>query len=317
MTPARIATFMLALYLAAPAQAGVDVVATIKPLHSIAASVMAGIAEPRLLVSGTSSPHSFALKPSDAAALKTAQVIVWIGPELETALERVIGNLSDPDALMTVMDLEGLRLLEAREGGLWGGHDHGHQSHGVAGQSGGTRTTAQRREEHDPHVWLDPENAGVIAGALAIRLAKLDGANAARYLSNAAAFKERLKALDGELATVLSPLHDKPYVVYHDAYRYFEHRYGLQPAGAITVSPDRQPGARRVAEIRRTIADREAACVFSEPQFEPKLQKRLLEGTSARAGILDPLGAGLPAGQDLYFSLMRGLANALTACLGR
>lgn len=303
-----------------------EVVASIKPLHSIASSVMLGAGAPRLLVSGSASPHAFALKPSDAAALKSAALVLWIGPELESALEKPLATLVRPRAIMTVLDLPGLKVVEAREGGVWAGHAHdgnvpGHMDHDHHKQAHAHGRTADGAEtpgkEHhrDPHIWLDPANARVIANAFAEALARLEPANAALYRANAAAFAERLEALEREIEEAVGPLRGKPYVVFHDAYRYFEDRFGLEPAGAIAISPDRQPGARRVSEIRDTIIARKAACVFAEPQFEPRLQRRLVEVTGAKAGVLDPLGAELAKGPELYFSLMRNLTANLADCL--
>lgn len=295
-----------------PARAlAADVVVTIKPLHSLAASVMQGVGAPRLLVSGAASPHSFALRPSDAAALRKADLIVWVGPELETALEKSLSTLAKPGSVLPVLELPGLRLLEAREGGVWDEHAHGHDT-GHEHKDGHAR---DHDHHEDPHVWLDPANAKVIAMAVAGELARIDPANAGRYRANAEALGGRLDALHEELAARTKPLHGIGYIVFHDAYQYFEARYGLEPAGSITVSPDRQPGARRVTEIRDTIVKRKVRCVFAEPQFEPRLQQRLVEATGAKAGVLDPLGAALPEGPALYFTLMRGLATALSECL--
>ncbi|MGE3625841.1 MAG: zinc ABC transporter substrate-binding protein ZnuA [Hyphomicrobiales bacterium] len=322
------AAICLSLFLPVRAHAA-DVVVTIKPLHSIAAAVMQGAGTPRLLVSGAASPHTFALKPSDANALKSADLIVWVGEDLETALERPLESLAKPEAVLTLIDLPDMRLLEAREGGVWAEHDHGHSGHGHekhekhAGHGHGKKEKhhhhghghAHDADHHDdPHIWLDPANAKVIASALAQALSRVDPANAGLYRANAEALSARLDGLDRELAEATKPLQDMAYIVFHDAYQYFEARYGLQPAGSITVSPDRQPGARRVTEIRDAIVKRKARCVFAEPQFEPKLQQRLVETTGARAGVLDPIGAALPEGPDLYFTLMRNLAASLAAC---
>ncbi len=169
--------------------------------------------------------------------------------------------------------------------------------------------------EYDPHLWLDPRNAALIADGLAAVFGKARPEQAAAFAANAVKLKQRLSALDAELKSELAGMENARFVVFHDAYHYFEERYGLHAAGSITVSPERQPGVARLSAIRAKIADAQSACIFSEPQFEPKLVSRLVEGTAARTGTLDGLGARLPEGPDLYFTMMRNLAGSLKACL--
>jgi zinc transport system substrate-binding protein len=288
----------------------VRVVTTIKPVHSLAASVMQGVAEPDLLISGGGSPHAYALKPSHARSLESARVVIRVSADLETFLNRPIANLAARSIIVTLDETPGLTLYDAREGGLWEnadrssehertGHDEGAHAHGA----------------HDPHLWLDPVNARKLAGRIAQALSEAYPTHAAAFTANAEKLRARLTALDTELRAATESLRGKPYIVFHDAYRYFEERYGLQPAGAVAVSPERIPGARRLKAIRDRIAKAEAICVFAEPQFEPKLIATVTEGTAARRGVLDPLGAGLAPGPGQYFTLMRNLAADLAACL--
>lgn len=302
----------------APARAAepVRVVVTIKPLHSLVAGVMEGVGAPSLLISGGGSPHSYALRPSEATALRRADVVVRVSEDLESFLDRPIRSLAKDAKVITLDELDGVTLLAPREGGVWDEHEHDHEAHGQSGEAGGGDHDHEH-EEHDPHLWLTPQNARVLVDAVAAALAQADPGNAARYQANAKALHAKLDALDAELRAATKPLASKPYVVFHDAYHYFEDRYGLSAAGSITVSPERQPGAKRLTEIRDKIKSLEAVCVFAEPQFEPKLINTLIVGTNARRGVLDPLGAALPAGPELYFELMRGLAASLSACLLR
>lgn len=298
MTFLRTACRLLAFGLmTAVAVAAPKVVATLKPVHSLVAAVMDGTGKPDLLIGGALSEHSYALKPSDARKLRDADLIFQIGPDMETYLT---GALAGAGAKVVVLEkAPGVILLGARHGGLWGEDDHHGHDHGPS----------------DPHIWLDPQNAVAMTNAIAERLSRLDPANAARYRSNAARRIGELKALDRELAAGLAPVRNRPYLVFHDAYHYFEARYGLQPAGAVTVSPDRPIGARRVAELRQTVASGKAACLFREPQFPPKLIETLESGTKASIGVLDPLGADLEPGPGLYPRLMRNLAQSLKSCL--
>lgn len=288
-----------------------DVVVTVKPLHSLAAGVMQGVGEPYLLVRGAASPHAFSLRPSDARALDGADLVVWVGPSLEAFLERPLASLAGDAATLTLSDVPGMELVETRAGGTWEphAHDHGHtHDHGADHK--------HQAGEVDGHIWLDPRNARRIVASIAAELSRIDPARAATYQANAQSMAERLDALDRELAAALTPVADRPFIVFHDAYHYLERRYGLNAVGAITVSPDQRPGARRLTALRDRIKQLGAACVFAEPQFEPTLVRTVAEGTPARTGVLDPEGASLPDGPDLYFTLMRFNAKALTGCLG-
>ncbi|HYD99244.1 MAG TPA: zinc ABC transporter substrate-binding protein [Alphaproteobacteria bacterium] len=305
---AALAAALLAL--AAPALGAPKVVASIKPVHSLVAGVMAGVGEPALLVGGNASPHNYAMRPADAKALAAADLVFWVGPELEGFLEKPIMR-ARKGAAVTLLGLDGLTLLPLREGGLFEAGDHGH------GHGHGHGDHAGEPGDVDGHIWLDPDNARRIVAAAAERLAAVDPANAAAYAANAARMDERIAALDAELAARLAPLKGRPFVVFHDAYHYFEAHYGVEAAGAITVNPERPPGAKRLKAIHDKLAATAAACVFAEPQFEPKLVQSVLAGTAARSGTLDPEGARLKDGPDLYFGLMRDLADSLSGCLNK
>jgi zinc transport system substrate-binding protein len=294
-----------------PALAAPRVVASIPPLHSLASGVMEGVGEPQLLIGGGASPHDYALKPSDARALAEAELILWVGEGLEAVLEKPLHSLAGRSRVVELGALEGMELLPSREGGVWEGHAGEEAEEGpVDGHDEG-----HGHGEFDNHLWLSPHNARHTVAALAEALAQLDPANAARYRANAEGMAERITALENELKQRLSPLRERRYIVFHDAYHYFEAAFDLQPAGAIAVSPERRPGARRIAEIRRAIRDSGAACVFSEPQFRSAIVEVVLEGTGARHGVLDPLGSALTPGTGQWFALMRGLADDLEACL--
>lgn len=269
----------------APGAARPLVVASIAPIHSLAAGVMRGVGAPRLLVAAGGSPHNARLKPSAARALARADIVFWTGPGMEMFLEKPLAALA-----------AGARVVE------------------LAAVSG-----LQRQANADPHVWLDPANARAMVSAMVVALAETDPANAPTYAANGARLAARLDALDRDLAAALAPVRAVPYVVFHDAYGHFERRYNLANAGAVTVNPDRPPGARRVWDIRNRLLGRAGVrgvrCLFAEPQFEPALAARLTEGTGVRLGVLDPLGAGLAPGPDAYFTLMRRLARAFVDCL--
>lgn len=308
-----------------------DVVVSIKPVHSLVAAIMQGVGEPKLIVDGAASPHTYALKPSNAAALQDADVIFWVGHGLEAFLEKPLEALGGKATIVELEDAPGLTKLKFREGGAFEAHDHGHETEGheADGHEAEAHGTEDGGHEHaeaaahdheggfDTHLWLDPMNAKAMASAIEAALAEADPANAATYKANLAALDANIDALDTEIAATLAPVKDKPFVVFHDAYQYFEHRYGVRVAGSITVSPETMPGAERVSEIHGKVKELGAACIFAEPQFEPKLVNVVMEGTSARAGTLDPEAATLTAGPALYFDMMRALATSMKDCLSQ
>ena len=327
------------------------VVATIKPIHALVASVMDGVGTPALLIGGSMSPHGVNLRPSQARLLSQAGVVVWTGPALELSVGKIVRNLAGKAISVPLQEARGVRLYKLRAGGLWEGHDHGdHDDHGDEDQSQkehgeekhghkdhdddrkdearkghddhdhedddhkGHDDHDEERADIDAHIWLDPHNAIAMTRAIADALARADAPNAAAYRANAAATVARLQALDAEVAKALRPVRGKRYIVFHDAYQYFEKRYRLTPSGSVTVDPHRAPSPRRLYEIRTRILERGASCVFREPQFTPKIINVLVRGTPARVGTLDPVGASLPAGKGAYEALVRGLVANLRAC---
>jgi len=296
--------FLLPAFWSGPAQAGpVKAVASIKPLHALVAGVMQGTGEPYLIVKGGASPHQYSLKPSDARALEEAAIVFWMGPGLEQFLQRPIDSLARKAIHVTMLNAPDIAKLTYREDGPLDSHAHGNEGHGHEGV--------------DMHLWLDPGNAKAMVRHIAQMLSKASPDNAGRYAENAAALTERLDKLDTELRQVLEPVRTKPFIVFHDSYQYFEKRYGLRPAGSITVNPEVPPGARRVKEISQRIRESGALCVFAEPQFNPRRVRTMLSSTAARPGMLDPVGAELEPGPGLYFDLMRNLARSMRDCLDR
>ncbi len=292
-----IGTVCLAL-LSSPAIAGAPVViASIKPVHSLVAGVMAGIGTPKLLVGGAASEHDYALRPSQAKALSQADLIFWIGPQLESFLIRPLSSLAPAAGQIALSTVAGVRLLPVRNAATL------HEAQAPSDE-----------KPQDMHIWLDPDNAAAMVREIAAQLQARDPANAAAYASNAAALAVRLQASKNSIMARLATAAMPPYMVFHDAYQYFEARFGLRPTAIISLDPERPPGAGRIRKLRQTILDANVACVFAEPQFEPRLIRTLTQGTPAHAAVLDPLGAGLPEGGDMYFMLLDQLTMALTGC---
>lgn len=297
----------LTLLLTGPATAAPKVVASIKPIHSLVSAVMAGLGEPGLIVKGAASPHTYSLRPSDAAALESADIVFWTGHGLELFLANALDTLAPRAEQVELAETPGLVLLPLREGGTFEPHSHGDEDHDHDHDHG----------ESDMHFWLDPANARLMVSHIATVLAEADPENAAAYDANAEAELLRLDALEAELRHKLAPLAGKPFLVFHDAYQYFEARFGLELAGAVTISPDVMPGAARIDQLRDRLAELGATCVFAEPNFEPAIIRTIVEGTKASSGMLDPEGSALAEGPDLYPQLLRGLADGLLDCLVR
>ena len=334
MKPIRNSLIAMGFLIGMPtmANAEINVVTSIKPVHSLVSSVMEGVGTPNLLIDGAGSPHNYALKPSQAQELQNADLVFWIGHDLEAFLENSIDNIAKNAVSVSLMDSHGLTKLPFREGGAFdahdhGGHDehghdeHGHDEHGHDEHGHDEHAKDEHaHEEHgefDAHVWLDPQNAKAMVHEIEEHLAKADPQNATFYASNAKAMMLKLDALTNEIGAELAPVKKQGYVVFHDAYQYFETRFGVSAIGSITVSPEVIPGAERIRELQEKLKSLNASCVFSEPHFEPKLIETVTQGTNAGRGILDPLGAGIDAGQDHYFNLMRGMAKSLKECLSK
>lgn len=292
--------FIAGLLAAAPAAAEVPtVVASVRPVQTIAAAVMKGVGTPQVLLGNAASLHAHALKPSEARLLSQAKVVFWIGPSLEAFLAKPMSALAGQARVVSLINAPGLDVLPSRSGGVW---EH-------------------EEAPHDPtlpdgHVWLSPPNAVAMANAMAEALAVADPANATEYWANAETFSREAMALDRDLHIRLAPVREKPFLVFHDAYHYFEARYRLAALGSVSVTPDQPPSARRLAAIRERLREAKAVCIFSEPQFEPRHVQMLVEGSGARTGVLDPEGTSLKDGPNLYFTLLRGLADELLRCLG-
>ncbi len=297
-----------------PVAAAPKVVVSIMPLHGIVAGVMDGVGTPYLLLKGNISPHAFSLRPSQARRLRNAHIIFWIGPVFETSLARPVRVLGKSARVVAMMDLPGMRLLRTRHGGLWGkhGHRHGH-GHSVVGKNP-HKTARHLPGQTDGHMWLDPRNGLVMAREIARILSLADPPNAPRYQANLNTVLARIAIADKRAAESLAPVKGRPFIVFHDAYQYFEKRYGLAGRGAATLE-GRSPGARRISRIRHEIRNRPISCVLTEPQYSARLARMLADGTAAKVGTIDPLGSALKAGKGAYARLILSVAASVARCL--
>ena len=294
------------------AQAEIKVIASIKPIHSLVSYVMDGVGTPEILVDGSSSPHSFQLKPSHAKMLQNADIVFWIGEDLETFLETPLDSIATNAKKIAIMELNDIQLLEFREKHIFEDHDEhveedGHDEH--VEEDGHDE---HNHGEFDIHFWLDPEIAKVIVKNIARELSKIDVANKSIYKANAVKAIEELDALI--TATKLKINTNASYVVFHDAYQYFEKRFGIEVLGALSVNPEILPGAKQLAEIREVIQHEKVNCIFSEPQFNPSIANTIAQDTGVKSAVLDPLGARLEPGKDLYFDLIKDMASSFESC---
>ncbi len=291
------------------AQAAPDVVTTLRPVDALVSGVMEGVGVPTLLLEGSASPHAYSLRPSQSQALQDADLVFWIGPEMETFLVKPLRNLALKGRVVTLSGVENIVLLPARPPGALGGPDAPAAQH-----TGHDHETAK----FDMHIWLDPRNAAAMVRAIAASLIEADSANRDIYQTNSIAMLVRLDALERQINGILTGNAKDlaPYIVFHDAYRYFEERFGIGPIAIISLDPEHPPGAARIRTLKNQISETQAVCIFTEPQFEPRIAQRLAEGTNARLGVLDPLGAPPGKGSALYFALLVDIAHNIRACAG-
>ncbi|YCO02892.1 zinc ABC transporter substrate-binding protein ZnuA [Vibrio sp. VNB-15] len=275
-----------------PAHA-VTVLTSIKPIQMITTELTEGVTTPGVLLQNNASPHDYALRPSDVKKVAAADLVVWYGHDLEPFLEKVV---VDRGNTLTVSKIPGLAL---REFGSEHAHDHDGHDHGT----------------HDPHFWLGVETVQQVANAIAHKLAEIDPDHADTYAENLNKFEAQLKATDAEIRQQLTPVKDKGYFVFHDAYGYFEERYDLNQMGHFTVSPDRKPGAKTLIHIRKTLGTGDVACVFSEPQFTPAVIESVMRGNDVRTGVLDPLGSDIEVKSGSYFTFLKEMSNSFSQCL--
>jgi zinc transport system substrate-binding protein len=297
---------ILALLLSVPAPpayttpAAPSVVTTIRPLHALTAGDAGGLFEPQLLLRQQQSPHDYRLTPAAARSLAAADLAIWVGPGLETQLAIPLQTLTPAERRLDLVTRPELRQLPMRGGGMWE-QDHQHEH----------ETT---HADNDPHLWLDADNAERIAGILADRLSAIDPANAADYRRNTERVAADIRAADAAVRARLQTARPRPYWVLHDSLQYFEKRYGLEGAGAIMVSHDRMPGAKRVLKLRRQLQTQNISCILYEERYGRRWIEMLIEDTDVKAIPIDPLGLEIEFNQDFYPTLLTRLAEQIANC---
>ena len=306
-----------------PAKAELKVVTSIKPIHSLASYLMDGIGKLDLIVDGYASPHGFSMKPSHAKMLQNAELIFWVGEDLESFLEKPLSSIAKKAEKIELIEIKGLNVLKFRERNIFDEHNHddhddhdNHDDHGKKEEHDDHDDhddhEGHAHGEYDPHIWLDTMNAKAMLNEMAEHLIENDPKNEAKYKSN---LDKALKDIDKLTIEVMTELNNSvSSIVFHDAYQYFEKRFNVNVLGAFTVNTDVMPGAEQLAEIREIIEHDKVACVFSEPQFNPDIINAVAKDMKIKTGVLDPLGATLDSGKDLYFKLIRNMSASFKGC---
>ena len=302
------AGFSAALWGAAAMPLQAAVVASIKPLGFIASAIADGVTTTEVLLPDGASEHDYSLRPSDVKRLQGAELVVWVGPEMEAFMQKSVGQLPQQKQV-TLATLAAVKPLLMKGGDDDDGDHEGHDHHAEKSEED------HHHGEYNMHIWLSPEIARLSAVAIHDKLVELMPENKTQLDANLQKFESELASTDKQVGTVLAPLKGKGYFVFHDAYGYFEKHYGLTPLGHFTVNPEIQPGAQRLHEIRTQLVEHKAVCVFAEPQFRPAVINAVARGTNVRSGSLDPLGIGVAPGKNSYMQFLTGLANQYASCL--
>lgn len=335
------------LAFAGATRAEVPKVATdIAPVHALAARLMQGLGQPDLVVPPGASPHGYSMRPSEARALAQADLVFWIGEALTPWMHGALTELAGDARVVELLEVDGALVLPFRTGVGFEAHDHDAQSHGEErhgeeeeGHSGhdeddhaeageGHEEDHDDHDDHedhaghddhhgeglDPHAWLEPQNGKLWLDVMASELSRFDPENAVIYAANAHAAKAEIEAAQARIDAELTDFRAQKFVVFHDAYQYFERSFDLQASGAIALGDASDPSPARIAEIQQVVAQNGVSCVFSEPQFNPDLVATVLDGSGAKTVVIDPMGAHLQPGAGFYIALLEDLAAAMASC---
>lgn len=302
---------LLATALIMAGNATASVVTSIRPLGFIASAIADGVTTTEILLPDGASPHDFALRPSDIQRLRSADLVLWVGPDMEAFLTKSLTQLP-ANKQLAIGELPAVQALLMKGDDDDDHHDHSGEAHSHAD---GDDRHDHHHGDYNMHVWLSPEVAKVTAIAVHDRLLELMPQNKDKLDANLRQFEDQLAQTDKNLVKMLTPVQGKGYFVFHDAYGYFEKHYGLSPLGHFTVNPEIQPGAQRLHQIRTQLVEQKAVCVFAEPQFRPAVINAVAKGTHVRSGTLDPLGTGIALGKDSYGNFLTALSNQYVSCL--
>lgn len=304
------------LYTALPATAKATpvVITDVPTTHSLVCMVMGSLGDPVLLLERGASPHDYSMRPSDASALSKADVVFWTSSQLTPWLHRSLSAAAPDLVSLELLQTKDTYRLPLRQTADFSAHAHEHDQDSSKNAS---RNESHETDPHswDPHAWLNPVNAQYWLRVIADTLSELDPAQATTYQANAQRGIEKLQSLDRRLSDTLQELKGKTYLVFHDSYQYFEEHFGLPATATISLGDGTLPGIRQVNALRKVLKEHPGACTFSEPQFSERLIGTITRGLDAQRGELDPLGARLEPGPELYEQVMDNLALSLHDCL--
>ena len=307
------------------------VVTTIQPINSLVSAVIGNTGKTISLIPAEISPHEYKLKPSDTKKLQNANIIFFVSDHLESSVTKVFENLPKNIKIINLMEDAGIKHLAIRDNEAWERHDHrhghgdhdDHDKHAKKHDDHDHDKHAKKHDDHDDHekeddvhIWLSPDNAVKIIKKINKELSLYFPENAETYDKNANQMIKEINQLKVELKKELSGIKDKPYIVFHDAYQYFETSFGLNAAGSVALEGDIASSPKQISIIKDKIVKLKASCVFQEPQFDSKLVKIVIEGTNAQIGTLDPLGVNIKSGENFYLQLLKNMAKSLKDCLG-
>lgn len=281
-----------------------QVLVSIKPIHALVAGVMKGVGDPKVMLQGSASPHTYALRPSEASLLRHADMVFWVGEDLEVFLVKPMLQLAGKAKLIALSQAPGVQLLPNRQLGSMAGEE---EHHGDA--------EAHHHGTLDMHVWLSPPNAVAMVEEIRRALSAFDPKHKDKYQDNAQKLTKKIQSFDDSAKKRLSAVGNHPFIVFHDAYHYFEDHFALKSAGSISINPERPISAKRLSDIQEVIKTTGAVCLFAEPQFQSALVETIVRDTKIKKGILDPLGVDTPKGEEGWFVLMNRLVDSLVGCL--
>ena len=320
------------------------VISTIQPINSLVSAVIGNTGKSITIIPSEQSPHDFKLKPSDVKLLQNGNIIFYVSNHLESSITKVFKNLPKNIKLINLMEKSGVNHLAIRDNNAWERHDHhGHDDHDDHDKHGKKHDDHDDHDKHgkkhddhddhdkhgkkhddhddhekedDVHVWLSPDNAIKIVQKVNKVLSLYFPENSKIYNDNTTKFIDKIRNLKMELVKELSPIKNKPYIVFHDAYQYFEKTFELNAVGSVALEGDIASSPKQISFIKDKIVKSKALCVFQEPQFDSKLVKIVVEGTDAKIGTLDPLGVNISENKDFYLQLITNMAKSLKECLG-
>ena len=320
------------------------VISTIQPINSLVSAIIGNTGKSITIIPSEQSPHDFKLKPSDVKVLQNGNIIFYVSNHLESSITKVLKNLPKNIKLINLMEESGVNHLAIRDNDAWERHDHhGHDDHDVHDKHGKKHDDHDDHDKHgkkhddhddhdkhgkkhddhddhekedDVHIWLSPDNAIKIVQKVNKVLSLYFPENSKIYNDNTTKFIDKIRNLKMELVKELSPIKNKPYIVFHDAYQYFEKTFELNAVGSVALEGDIASSPKQISIIKDKIVKSKASCVFQEPQFDSKLVKIVVEGTDAKIGTLDPLGVNISENKDFYLQLLTNMTKSLKECLG-